>query len=84
MRLWKSEGSVTSWGIRPATSTKLVSLALSTFVLLSIYPYINRALIPRSLNNFGVSSLLWIVLDSEDISQEANKVSEPQDRRKEG
>ena len=53
-------------------------------MLLNIYPYINRALIPRSLKDFGVSPLSWIVLESEDISQEANNVSEPQDMRKGG
>lgn len=39
---------LTSCGIRPARRTKLLSVAVSTLVLLKIYPYISRAAMPRS------------------------------------
>jgi hypothetical protein len=36
----------TSCGIKPAIRTKLVSAAVSTFVLLKMYPHINLASVP--------------------------------------
>lgn len=38
MEALKDGGHFTSWGISPATTTKLVSLALRTLELLNIYP----------------------------------------------
>lgn len=39
---------LTSCGMSPASNTKLVSAAVNTLVLLRIYPYMSRAVSPRS------------------------------------